>query len=159
MEPRIETSLQKKVIGERITTSLTENKTFELWKGFMQRRHEIENVVGPDLYDVQIFDEGYWTNFSPANAFQKWAGIEVANLDEVPENMETLIIPTGLYAIFIHKGLPAEGAKTFQYIFGTWLPNSKYEVDGRPHFGVMGAKYSNTDPASEEELWIPVKLK
>jgi AraC family transcriptional regulator len=157
MEPLIETLEEKKLIGQCITTSLTETRVVELWKGFMQRRKEIEHTIGTDLYSVQTFDNNYWTNFNPANTFEKWASIEVANFDHVPDNMETLIIPNGLYAVFIHKGLPSDGPKTFQYIFGTWLPNSKYTVDDRPHFGVMGAKYSNTDPSSEEKLWIPIK--
>lgn len=159
MEPRIVILSEKKLIGNRITTSLTENRVVELWKGFMQRRKEIEHVIGSDLYSVQTFDNNYWANFSPANTFEKWASIEVSNFDVVPDNMETLTVPTGLYAVFLHKGLPSEGPKTFQYIFGTWLPNSIYVVDDRPQFGVMGAKYSNTDPASEEELWIPIRVK
>ncbi|MES2761381.1 MAG: GyrI-like domain-containing protein [Bacteroidota bacterium] len=159
MEPRIETFTEKKLIGQRIITSLTEHKTFELWQGFMQRRKEIENSIGTDLYSVQTFNDQYWANFNPANKFEKWAAIEVKDHNSIPDNMEAFTIQSGLYAVFIHKGLPSEGPKTFQYIFGTWLPNSTYQLDDRPHFAVMGDKYSNTDPASEEELWIPVMLK
>jgi AraC family transcriptional regulator len=49
--------------------------------------------------------------------------------------------------------------KTFQYIFGTWLPNSEYVLDNRPHFEILGEKYKNDDPTSEEEIWIPIKAK
>lgn len=47
----------------------------------------------------------------------------------------------------------------FQYIFGTWLPASGYYLDNRPHFEILGHKYKNNDPDSEEEIWIPVKPK
>ncbi|MEP1984886.1 MAG: GyrI-like domain-containing protein, partial [Maribacter dokdonensis] len=40
-----------------------------------------------------------------------------------------------------------------------WIPNSEYQLDGRPHFEVLGAKYKNNDPNSEEEVWIPIKAK
>jgi len=32
-------------------------------------------------------------------------------------------------------------------------------LDNRPHFEVLGEKYKNGDPESEEEIWIPVKEK
>jgi AraC family transcriptional regulator len=65
----------------------------------------------------------------------------------------------GLYAVFLHKGAASTGGKTFKYIFETWLPNSCYLLDNRPHFEILGAKYKNDDPGSEEEVWIPIKQK
>jgi AraC family transcriptional regulator len=59
----------------------------------------------------------------------------------------------------LHKGAASTGQKIFQYIFETWLPNSGYLLDNRPHFEILGAKYKNEDPDSEEELWIPIKHK
>ncbi|MEP7234441.1 MAG: GyrI-like domain-containing protein, partial [Ignavibacteriota bacterium] len=46
---------------------------------------------------------------------------------------------------------------TFQYILRTWVPNSNYELDDRPHFEILGEKYKKDDPSSEEEIWIPIK--
>ena len=37
-------------------------------------------------------------------------------------------------------------------------PKSKYELDKRPHFALMGEEYKNEDPDSEEELWFPIKI-
>ena len=39
------------------------------------------------------------------------------------------------------------------------MPASEYILDKRPHFEILGEKYKNDDPASEEEVWIPVRLK
>ena len=36
---------------------------------------------------------------------------------------------------------------------------SKYSIDNRPHFEIIGEKYKNNDPNSEEEIWIPIKPK
>ena len=41
----------------------------------------------------------------------------------------------------------------------TEKPNSDYKPDDRPHFELLGAKYKNDDPDSEEEIWIPIKRK
>ena len=70
--------------------------------------------------------------------------------------METFTLPVGLYGVFDHKGLSNDNS-IFQYIFGTWLPNSTYQLDNRPHFEILGEKYRNNDPASEEEIWVPIK--
>jgi AraC family transcriptional regulator len=39
------------------------------------------------------------------------------------------------------------------------LPNLGYTLDDRAHFEVLGEKYKNNDPLSEEEIWIPIKKK
>jgi AraC family transcriptional regulator len=39
------------------------------------------------------------------------------------------------------------------------VTNSKYLLDNRPHFETLGEKYKNEDPSSEEEVWIPIKLR
>ena len=73
--------------------------------------------------------------------------------------METFTLIGGLYVVFLYQGIASAGAKTFQYILGTWLPNSEYTLDNRPHFEILGEKYKNEDPSSEEEIWIPIKFK
>ena len=85
--------------------------------------------------------------------------MEVADFSSVPEGMECFTLPDGLYAVFLYRGAANEGAKAFQYIYGIWLPQSRYVLDERPHFEVLGANYRNEDPQSEEEIWIPVRSK
>ena len=81
----------------------------------------------------------------------------MSELSTVPEGMETYTIPKGKYAVFIHKGGPEKGPETFGYIFGSWIPQSEFEIDNRPHFEILGEKYRNNHPNSEEEIWIPLK--
>jgi AraC family transcriptional regulator len=47
----------------------------------------------------------------------------------------------------------------FACIFATWLPSSKYVLDHRPHFEILGDKYKNDNLKFEEEIWTPVQLK
>ncbi|MBT1696628.1 GyrI-like domain-containing protein [Fulvivirgaceae bacterium PWU4] len=159
MTPRIETLKEKKLIGKQLRMSLSNNRTGELWRSFMQNRRSITNNIGSELYSMQIYDPSYFRNFNPATEFQKWAAIEVVDHNTVPEGMETVTLPGGLYAVFFHKGDASTGPQVFQYIFGTWLPGSDYVLDNRPHFELLGEKYKNGDPASEEEFWIPVRPK
>ena len=160
MKPRIELLSEKKLIGKSVDMSLAINKTPELWKGFMTQRKSIKNAIGTDLFSIQVYTNiGDFSNFTPLTEFKKWAAIEVENFDGVPENLQSFLLPKGMYAVFIHKGAPAEFQKTFQYIFGVWLPSSEYVIDDRPHFELLGEKYKNNSPDSEEEVWIPIKGK
>ena len=137
--------------------SCAQNLTFELWSSFMPRRKEIANTVGTDLCSLQIYPEGFHADFNPMAEFEKWAAVEVADLSAIPEGMEVLELPAGLYAVFIYKGTPENAGSFFNYIFSQWLPASGYVLDNRPHFELLGEKYSHGDPASEEEVWVPVK--
>jgi AraC family transcriptional regulator len=157
LEPRIEILPEKKFVGKRIKMSFSNNQTHELWKSFMPLRREIKNNIGSDLYSVEVYEPLYFNNFNPEKEFDKWAAVEVTDFEKVPDDMDTLILPRGLYAVFLHKGAAGKGPETYQYIFGTWLPASDFLLDNRPHFAVMGEKYKNDDPDSEEEVWIPVK--
>lgn len=160
MEPRIELLAEKKFIGIHINTSFANDKTPEPWRAFMPRRGEIQNVLSSDLVSLQIYGPTFdFTKFSPNEPFKKWALKEVSDFISVPEGLETFLLDGGLYAVFIHQGTAAEAAKTFGYIFGKWIPQSAYMLDTRPHFEVLGPKYKNNDPNSEEEVWIPIKPK
>jgi AraC family transcriptional regulator len=156
LEPRIEIFPEKKLIGMQKPMSFAENKTGELWKNFMQRQKEINNKIGNDFYSIQIYGPDYFTSFDPAVQFPKWAAVEVLNFDFIPIGMEPFTLTGGLYAVFFYKGAASAGQKTFQYIFGTWLPKSGYALDNRPHFEILGERYKNEDPGSEEEIWVPL---
>ena len=138
--------------------SLADNKTGELWKSFMPKRREITNNLTNDLISMQVYKPNHFAEFSPTNEFVKWATVEVVDFDNVPSDLETITLTGGLYAVFDYKGSSAD-SRVFQYIFGTWLPNSDYLLDDRPHFEVLGEKYKNADPSSEEEIWIPIRQK
>ena len=157
---KIVTLKPKILLGINQKMSLTNNTTAQLWQKFMPMRKLIKQTVGNDLYSLQQYNGVLsLSTFSPDNTFTKWAAVEVEHGNDIPENMEVLNLAGGLYAVFLYKGLPANYAATFRYIFGTWFPQSDYEVDDRPHFEVLGEKYSNTSPESEEEIWIPIKSK
>lgn len=155
MEPRIENLTEKKLVGKRLKMSFADNKTFQLWQSFMPRRNEITNNVTNDKFSMKVYDEPLRLgDFN--QEFEKWAAVEVSDFDNVPDGMETFVLNGGLYAVFDYKGSSTD-FQIFTYIFTEWLPNSEYLLDERPHFEILGEKYKNNDPNSEEEIWIPIK--
>jgi AraC family transcriptional regulator len=155
--PRIETLPGKKLIGMRLPMSLAHNKTAELWRSFMPRRREILNPLTSDLISMQVYAPSYFDTFNPGNEFDKWAALEVAHFDHIPDQMEPFLLPGGVYAVFTYKGSSSDN-RIFDYIFTTWLPTSGYLLDQRPHFEILGDRYKNADPASEEAIWIPIQV-
>jgi AraC family transcriptional regulator len=160
MKPTIKHLEETKVIGSKLKMSFANDKTMVLWQTFMQRRKEIKNNVGTELYSIGVYeDTGFFKSFNPMKEFDKWAAIKVSDLDILPENMMKLIIPAGEYAVFRYKGKPSEAQATYQFIYGEWIANSEYVLDDRPHFALMGENYKGEHPDSEEDLWIPIKRK
>lgn len=137
--------------------SFAVNQTFELWRSFMPGRKEIKNAVGTDLYSLEVYDPGFFHPFRPEKEFEKWAAVQVSDFDNLPPQIETMVLPSGLYAVFTYKGLQSNAAGIYNQIFLEWLPASGYVLDNRPHFALMGEKYKREDPDSEEEIWIPIQ--
>ena len=157
MKPTIKTFPTTKFIGKYLSFTYADYRAFELWSSFMPRRKEILNTIGSELYNIQINPDNF--DFNPNTPFVKWAVVEVSNFDFVPEGMETIEIKEGLYAVFNYKGDQSNAAAFFKAIYTEWLPTSGYELDSHPQFEILGEKYKNNDPNSEEEIWIPIKSK
>ncbi len=155
---RNEIMQEKKLAGKRLLMTFANNKTSELWKSFMPFRNQISNRVSTDLISLNVYGPEFdFTNFNPTLPFEKWALAEVSDFTSVPDGLESFVLETGLYAIFLHTGSPAEGHRTFEYIFGSWIPDSDFQIDTRPHFEVLGDRYIHDSPLSEEEIWIPIR--
>lgn len=156
MNPTIKTFPTTKFIGKNLSFTYADYRAFELWSSFMPRRKEIQNVIGSELYNIQINPDNF--DFKPTSPFVKWAAVAVTSFDYIPDEMELLEIEEGLYAVFNYKGNQSNVAAFFNSIYTEWLPSSGYQLDSRPQFEILGEKYKNNSPESEEEIWIPIKL-
>lgn len=160
MTPQIVSLEETKLIGNKLSMSFARDRTAELWRSFTPRRKEIKNAANQDLFSVELYpDTNFFVKFGPEKEYEKWAAIEVSDFDVIPDGMEKLIIPHGLYAVFHYIGKPSEAQNTFRFIYGDWLPKSKYTMDDRPYFALMGEKYKGEDRESEEDFWIPIRKK
>ena len=156
MNPIIKTFPTTKFIGKNLSFTYADYHVFELWSNFMPRRKEIQNVIGSELYNIQINPKDF--DFQPNTPFVKWAAVAVTSFDFIPDEMKTLEIEEGLYAVFNYKGDQSNVAAFFNSIYTEWLPSSGYQLDTSPQFEILGEKYKNGSPESEEEIWIPIKL-
>ena len=124
-----------------------------LWPKVMPQLSRVSNRKNKDLISLRSF-EGIPVFGPTADPnFTYWGGAEVAGPNEGLEHLE---IPPGTYAVFHYKGLSSDSS-VWRYIYIEWLPNSPWELDHRPHFELLGAKYKNEDQNSEEDIYIPVR--
>ena len=160
IEPIIRTLEKTRIVGKMARMSLNRNTTAQLWGEFMPLRSTIEDRLDASFWSVEVYPgPDFFKSFDPAREFEKWAAVPVGSPAFIPEDLETLLIPGGLYAVFAYKGKESEVSQMYGYIYGAWVPESGYDLDQRPHFAVMGAKYKREHPDSEEELWIPIREK
>lgn len=157
--PQIRLLDEKTLIGKRLVMSLGKDRTVELWKSFLSQKKDILYIADTNLFSIQLYDPYYFQQFDPMREFEKWAAIEVKVVDSIPAGMEALNVSGGYYAVFPFKGTGEDAPEAFDYIFNQWFPSSVYDIDNRPHFEILGEKYKNGDPNSEEEIWIPVRKK
>ena len=157
MNPRIELIKEKKLVGKKLIMSYANYRIVELWSSFMPRRKDIINRVSNDLISMIVYKPKHFDEFKPNNEFERWACVEVEDFVDVPIEMETFVLSSGQYAVFHYVGSSTDIAAFYQHIFTVWLPSSAYDLDNRPHFEILGEKYKNNDPLSEEDIWIPVQ--
>ncbi|OLY91185.1 GyrI-like domain-containing protein [Cnuella takakiae] len=160
MKFRIENFPGLLLAGHHTVSSFAQDDTPALWRGFMPLRNSIAARIGTDLYNVQLYPCLPNSDaFDADTLFTRWAAVAVSRGGNLPESMSVLEMPAGIYAVFLHRGGPATAAQSFAFIYGQWLPSSGYILDDRPHFEVLGARYNNSHPDSEEEIWVPVRRR
>ena len=155
---RIALQSDKLLVGMAAKMSLREDATAVLWQRFMPRRKGIQNALGEELYSVQSFSElDGFESFTPEAIFEKWAAVEVASRNCVPDDMQLFVLRGGHFAVFDHYGPPSEFPKTLSFIFTEWMPQSAWQLDDREHFEILLSDWRADDPNAREEVWVPVK--
>ncbi len=159
MKPEIVEIEKKTLVGLSVLTSLANNKIPQLWRDFMPQIKNLVNNKNTGCYEVHPFDSDFkMENFTDDMEFEKWAAVEVNEASNIPEQLKSLTIKGGKYAVFEHKGRMSHIQMSFDYAYGTWLPNSEYEIDKRASFERYGDQYLGPEnPESITELWIPIK--
>lgn len=146
-------------VGMHLQMSLAQDQTRILWQQFMPRREEIQHRINQELISMQVYPAQLNADtFHVDTVFEKWACVVVSKLESLPKGMASFSFPGGKYARFIHKGPSHTFPQTLAYLFGTWLPQSGFELDQRPHFEIMGSDYLGPEhPEAEEAAFLPIR--
>src|ERR1700740_1797139 len=98
MTPEIKNIPPKKLIGKCVHMNHVLDKTAGLFRSFMPHKKEIPHTVNADVICMKVYSSSYnFSVFDPMATFDKWAALEVSEVDVIPEGMETFDLPGGVY--------------------------------------------------------------
>jgi len=160
MEPKIITKESFKVVGMEGKTTLKNNKIPGLWHKFMRVIGEIKNRINNNVaYGIcECVSEFDAKNFNEDTEFTELVCVEVSKFDNIPEGMVGRTLQTQKYAVFTHRGPLTNLRSTYDYIYGTWLKNSGYEIAEADDFEYYDERFNPVSQEdSEFDIYIPVK--
>lgn len=149
---------ETRVAGLRGTTSLSDNRLPGLWAEFTRLHKDLFTAAGTG-YGICETQQTTYTKDGNV-LFAVMVGSPVNDFDRLPQSSSLVkkVLQAGKYAVFTHRGTFANLFKTYQYIFGTWLPTAGVELDDREDFEVYEREVlSFDDPNNEVKIYIPIK--
>lgn len=127
----------------------------ELWRKFTARIREIQGVKSNVCYGICACVSG-----STGDRFEYTAGIEVSDIQSIPQDMIGKTIPASKYVVFTHKGSLTRLCETLDNIFKVWLPASEYKRNKNiPDFEYYDCRFNPKNPEdenSEFDIYVPV---
>ncbi len=83
-------------------------------------------------------------------------GWEAAKGQHRPDGMVEMALPGGTYAVFSLQGTEKEMQDQISAIYGSWLPESAWELSDTPVLEKYGQEWTG-ERGSSMELWLPVR--
>jgi len=128
---------------------------FENWNALFGN---VNNRISPEL---QI-DYALANDREEEGVLTYFIGIEVSNLNDIPQGTVGRIVPRTKYAKFTAVGrLPDSMGSTFNYIFKEWFPASPFQITAGPileHYDVRCSSNNGVPPEQHEmDVYIPIE--
>jgi len=160
IRPRIIETETVKLIGIRRETTLKNNIIPEMWTEINSRYEEIQNRTkitrGFGVCEVREGVEQMGVDEN--TVFDEFVGFEVENYEVVPKAMIKKELKGGKYAVFTHIGALSRLQKTYDYIWGTWVPSAGCELDFRDDYEIYDERFKGRmNEDSEFDIYIPIK--
>ena len=155
MEPEIIMQPAIKVVGIAAQYDSADLSLPKLWSAFRPYSGKIPNRVGANAFGIY---ESYEETEDEVS-FVYICSVQVSSFDDIPEGMIARELPEQMYAKFTHRGPVANLEQTLKYIWGSWLPKSKYDYVEKPDFELYLPGFNVADPNSEIYLHIPIQPK
>ncbi len=155
MEPEIITQPATKLVGIASQYDDADLSLPKLWSSFSPYRDSIPNRIGGDSFGIY---ESYEEKDDEVS-FIYVCTVPVSSFDDIPKGMTARELPEQMYAKFTHKGPVENLEQTLKYIWGSWLPKSKYDYLEKPDFELYRSGFNDADPNNKLYLNIPIQPK
>jgi AraC family transcriptional regulator len=123
------------------------------WADFKARIHEIPYRSNQERIGAVVSTELDLRN----EQLTYFSGVEVDQVENVPEKMLTLKLQKGLYARFESSTLSEKNGHLMDYIYGIWLPSSGYQRAPGYDYEIFDHRYVVTDPKSVSNFFVPIE--
>ena len=154
MEPRIVRKPAFHVIGMSGRFIAMSSKIPELWGRFAPRIHEVPHRRGAHTLGLCLDAD---PDAAGEVTFTYVACVEAESTADVPAGMIVLTVPASTYAVLTHRGHLSRLPDMVRYVWGRWLPASRYRHVPTPDFEFYDPE--RWDPATGEgeiDLYVPV---
>jgi AraC family transcriptional regulator len=126
------------------------------WTTLLKRENELEARATGSYCGLMVSPSENFTE----DMLSYIAGAVVESLDAVPQDMMTFSFPAQQVAMFeVFAGTENNLAKTIDYIYGYWLPNSQYTRGPGHDYEWFEDVVSFEDPALRSQYILPVQLR
>ena len=122
------------------------------WQRFTPYIGAIPQQVNGNTYGV-----GY--NGDDEGNIDYICGVEVSTTSDLPTELDYVRVPEQLYVIFTHRDHVSTIGRTWDIVWGQWLPQSEYKAADAPFFECYGASFDPVSGMGGIELWIPVNSR
>ncbi|MCE5172914.1 GyrI-like domain-containing protein [Paenibacillus profundus] len=148
------------LVGLQGRTNLRDNRIPLMWSELVRRRQELTNAgAGGTAYGIcQAMDAMPVHDLTEDTEFTQFVGFECAECGDIPSGMLVYTIQCGKYAVFRHRGPTALLRDSYEYIWGTWLYSTSYELDNRDDFEMYGDDFRGTEN-EESVIWIYIPVR
>lgn len=128
-----------------------------LWNRFLDVLNTLTDFKGCSSY-LGLCD--HVPDYDPEKSeFAYMACVEVNEPPlQIPKGMIIKTIPKQEYMVFTHTGNSDALENTYQYIYGTYLFKSDFELVDAPDFEYYDDRFKPNSSTSEMDIYIPVKL-
>lgn len=149
MEGKIINVKEAKAVGLVYFGNNSKGEIPELWnvfnKNYTRINHKSSSMICYGICDDMPDEQG---------RFHYTACAEVDSFEDVPEDMETKVIPAGKYVMYTYSDSLKNLGEFYDKIFSKWIPEAGYEMDYRPQFELYDSRYMKN---GEFDIYVPIK--
>lgn len=149
MEGKIITIDGFKAVGITYFGNNNNGEIPNLWEVFNKRYKDIKQKSNSMLCYGICDDEP-----DSEGRFHYTACAKVDSFEEIPEVMETKVVPPGKYIVYNYVGELKDLGEFYGNIFSKWLPASGHEIDFRPQFELYDERFMDS---GEFDIYMPIK--
>ncbi|MBN1551110.1 effector binding domain-containing protein [bacterium] len=155
MKPKIIEKESTKLIGVVYYGDNSNAEIKDLWCKYWNQVEKLQKPDDPTAYGLCFYNE----DLKETGNFFYLMAVAVDSLDNIPVTMVGKTLPKQKYAVFTHKGSVDTLRKTYEFIYGTWLPKSGLKATCGYDFEYyeVGRFKGAEHPESELDIYIPIQ--